>query len=97
MGVFAQKSPVVSFGADRCAAYLLNKAPYLRYHTALAKGWPIATGVIEGACRHLVKDRMDLTGARWGLEGAEAVLKLRALRSNGDFPAQGPPTRLPPR
>ena len=41
--------------------------------------------VIEGACRHLVKDRMDLTGARWGLDGAEAVLKLRALRSNGDF------------
>jgi hypothetical protein len=74
-------------GADRCADYLLNKAPYLHYHTALEKGWPIATGVIEGACRHLVKDRMDLTGARWGLEGAEAVLKLRALRSNGDFPA----------
>ncbi len=43
------------------------------------------TGVIEGACRHLVKDRMDLTGARWGLPGAEAVLKLRAVHSNGDF------------
>jgi hypothetical protein len=41
--------------------------------------------VIEGACRHLVKDRMDITGARWGLDGAEAVLKLRAIRSNGDF------------
>jgi hypothetical protein len=41
--------------------------------------------VIEGACRYLVKDRMDITGARWGLEGAEAVLKLRALISNDDF------------
>jgi hypothetical protein len=41
--------------------------------------------VIEGACRHLVKDRMDLTGARWGLHGAEAILKLRALRTNGDL------------
>ena len=41
--------------------------------------------MIEGACRHLVKDRMDITGARWGLEGAEAVLKLRALKSNNDF------------
>ena len=41
--------------------------------------------VFEGACRHLVKDRLDLTGSRWGLEGAEAILKLRALRSNGDF------------
>ncbi len=46
---------------------------------------PIATGVIGGACRHLVKDRMDVTGARWGLAGAEAVLTLRALVSNGDF------------
>ncbi len=73
--------------ADRVADYLLNKAPYLDYPSALAKGWPIATGVIEGACRHLVKDRMDITGARWGLDGAEAVLKLRALRSNGDFDA----------
>ena len=45
----------------------------------------IATGVIEGACRHLVKDRMDLTGARWSLTGAEAVLRLRALRSSHDF------------
>jgi len=48
-------------------------------------GWPIATGVIEGACRFLVADRLDITGARWGLVGAEAVLQLRALRSNGDF------------
>ena len=74
-------------GADACVTYLLNKSRYLRYHQALAAGWPIATGVIEGACRHLIKDRMDVTGARWGLPGAEAVLKLRALTSNGDFDA----------
>jgi hypothetical protein len=71
--------------ADTAAAYLLAKKPYLDYPTALANGWPIATGVIEGACRHLVKDRMDITGARWGLDGAEAILKLRTLTSNGDF------------
>jgi hypothetical protein len=71
--------------ADAAAAYLLAKKPYLDYPTALANGWPIATGVIEGACRHLVKDRMDITGARWSLPGAEAILKLRALTSNGDF------------
>jgi hypothetical protein len=71
--------------ADVCADYLTRKRRYLDYATALERGWPIATGVIEGACRHLIKDRMDLTGARWGLEGAEAVLKLRALLSNGDF------------
>lgn len=72
-------------GADKCADYLIKQRPYLDYATALDRGWPIATGVIEGACRHLIMDRMALTGARWGLEGAEAVLKLRALRSNGDF------------
>lgn len=69
--------------ADTCADYLLAKAPHLDYPIALLKGWPIATGVIEGCCRYVVKDRMDITGARWGLEGAEAVLKLRALRANG--------------
>ena len=74
-------------GADACAKYLINKAPLLDYPTALANGWPIATGVIEGACRHLVQDRLDITGARWGLSGAEAVLKLRAIVSNGDFDA----------
>jgi len=50
-------------------------------------GLPIATGVIEGACRHLVKDRMDITGAQWRLSSAEAVMRLRALRSSNDFDA----------
>ena len=72
-------------GADECARYLKNKEKHLDYATALAKGWPIATGVIEGAARWLVKDRMDITGARWGLEGAEAILKLRALTASGDL------------
>lgn len=72
---------------DQCATYLANHAAYLNYPHYLAKGYPIATGVIEGACRHLVKDRMEITGARWGLEGGEAVLKLRALVINGDFDA----------
>lgn len=71
--------------ADDCARYLVNKAAYLDYPTALAAGWPIATGVIEGTCRYLVADRMDITGARWSVQGAEAVLKLRAVRANGDF------------
>ena len=71
--------------ADTCAAYLTNKRGHLDYPTALRNGWPIATGVIEGACRHLVKNRMDITGARWGPHGAEAILKLRALRTNGDL------------
>lgn len=72
-------------GLNRAVTYLHAKQPYLNYHIALALGWPIATGVIEGACRHLVKDRLDITGARWSLTSAEAVLLLRAVITNGDF------------
>ncbi|HEX5882509.1 MAG TPA: ISKra4 family transposase [Actinomycetota bacterium] len=81
----AKLAPTERAKADACAKYLVNKATYLDYPTALASGWPIATGIIEGACRHLVADRMDITGARWSVEGAEAVLKLRAVRANQDF------------
>ena len=70
---------------DKCANYLLKYQQALRYDEYLAQGYPIATGVIEGACRHLIKDRMDLTGARWRLKSAEAILKLRSLRSSNDF------------
>ena len=69
----------------KCANYLVKNARWLHYDRALADGLPIATGVIEGACRHLVQDRMGRTGARWSLAGAEAVLRLRALRASGDF------------
>ena len=48
---------------------------------------PIATGLIEGACRHLVEDRKNLNGACWSLSDAEAVFRLRALRSSHDFEA----------
>jgi len=68
-------------------SYLRNKQPYMDYPQALAAGWPIATGVIEGACRHLVQDRMGITGARWGLEGAQAMLWLRAITASGDTAA----------
>ena len=67
--------------------YLQAKQPYLDYPRALANGWPIATGVIEGACRHLVQDRMGITGARWGLQGAQSMLWLRAIAASGDHDA----------
>jgi hypothetical protein len=67
--------------------YLDAKQPYLDYPAALASGWPIATGVIEGACRHLVNDRMGITGARWGQSGAQAMLWLRAINASGDLDA----------
>ena len=72
-------------GTAVCVRYLENKRELLRYDQALQAGWPIATGVIEGACRHLIADRLSVGGARWGLDGAEAVLTLRAVISNGDF------------
>ncbi|MBO0723111.1 MAG: ISKra4 family transposase, partial [Blastocatellia bacterium] len=75
-----QREPV-----DSCANYLLKYAPYIRYDQYLAEGYPIATGIIEGACRYVVKDRMEITGARWSLQGAEDVLRLRSLRASGDF------------
>lgn len=68
-----------------CIRYLVNNHKLFHYDRALAAGLPLATGAIEGACRHLLKDRLAITGARWSLRGAEAVLKLRSLRSSGDF------------
>jgi len=65
--------------------HLANKEPYLGYAQALEQGWPIATGVVEGACRHLIADRFDITGFRWSVEGAGALLLLRAVIINGDF------------
>lgn len=70
---------------DRCAGYLRKNRKYIDYATALREGYPIATGVVEGACRFLVRQRLDTAGARWGLAGAEAVLRLRALKASGDF------------
>jgi len=70
---------------DLCANYLLKYRAYLRYDAALRDGLPITTGAVEGACRYLVKDRMDITGARWGLDTAEAVLRLRGLAASGDL------------
>lgn len=64
---------------DLCADYLLNYRQFLRYDQYLAAGYPIATGVIEGACRYLVKDRMEITGARWSLTGAASRAEVTFL------------------
>jgi len=70
---------------DTCAKYLLKNKSRFCYKDALDRGFPIASGVIEGACRHIINDRLDVTGARWSLKGAEAILRLRSLRSSNDF------------
>ncbi|QNP75118.1 hypothetical protein IAG44_40730 [Streptomyces roseirectus] len=71
---------------DKTCRYLENNAAFVHYDQALAAGRPIASGIVEGAERHLVADRLDITGSRWSVPGAEAVLTRRALISNGDFP-----------
>lgn len=69
------------------ARYFEGHAEAMDYARYLARGWPIASGVIEGACRHLVKDRCEASGMRWSLAGAEQVLALRAVHVNGDWQA----------
>jgi hypothetical protein len=70
---------------DKAITYLTNNHKYMRYDKALEKGWPIATGMIEGACRFVIEDRFGITGARWSPDGAEVILKLRAVVVNGDL------------
>ena len=70
---------------DRAVTYLDNNRKHMRYDKALADGWPIATGMIEGACRFVIEDRFGITGARWSPDGAEDILKLRAVVVNGDL------------
>jgi len=67
--------------------YLENNREFMRYDVYLAAGYPIGSGVAEGACRHLVKDRLEQTGMRWARDGAQAMLYVRATYLNGDWEA----------
>ena len=71
----------------KVANYFERNAAYMHYDQYLAHGWPIASGVIEGACRHLVKDRCELSGMRWTKDGVENLLRLRAVAENDDWEA----------
>jgi hypothetical protein len=72
---------------EDCALYFAAHAEYMKYDEYLAAGYPIGSGVVEGACRHLVKDRMEQTGMRWRIAGAQAILGLRAIYVNDDWNA----------
>ena len=69
----------------KTANYFERNLPFMDYPTYLSNGWPIASGVIEGACRHFVKDRCELSGMRWLQSGAENLLRLRAVAENNDW------------
>lgn len=70
---------------DEVLGYFQRNRRHMHYDEYLSAGYPIGSGVAEGACRHLVKDRMELTGMRWRVEGAQAMLDLRAVFINGDW------------
>jgi hypothetical protein len=65
--------------------YYENNREHMRYDEYLAAGYPIGSGVAEGACRHLVKDRLEQTGMRWTVNGAQAMLHTRAVYLNGQW------------
>jgi hypothetical protein len=71
----------------RICRYLTKNRHRMRYDEYLAKGYPIASGVIEGACRHLVKDRMERAGMHWTVEGAQAMLEVRSVCICGQWQA----------
>jgi hypothetical protein len=71
--------------AEQYLNYFADRCEYMKYDEYLAAGYPIGSGVVEGACRHLVKDRMEQTGMRWRIAGAQAVLSLRAIYINEDW------------
>jgi len=68
---------------EKMLEYYERRKEYMCYDLCLSKGYPIGSGVIEGACRSFVKDRMELSGMRWSEEGAEAMLELRSIKVNG--------------
>ncbi len=65
--------------------YFENNAERMRYDVYLREGYPIASGVIEGACRHVIKDRMEHGGMRWTLEGAQAMLDVRCVCASSEW------------
>jgi hypothetical protein len=72
---------------QRLCGFLQGNLHRMHYDEYLRAGYPIATGVIEGACRHVIKDRMERAGMRWRVPGAHAMLQLRAIRANADWRA----------
>jgi hypothetical protein len=72
---------------EDCLTYFAARCDYMKYDEYLAAGYPIGSGVVEGACRHLVKDRMEQAGMRWRIAGAQAILSLRAVYVNNDWDA----------
>jgi hypothetical protein len=72
---------------NQVIGYLERNRKHMRYEICLARGYPIGSGVIEGACRNLINDRLGLTGMSWTLQGAESVMRLSAVHINKHWDA----------
>ena len=69
----------------KVVGYLERNRKHMQYDQYLRAGYPIGSGVIEGACRHVIKDRMERAGMLWTLVGASALLRLRVVHTNGHW------------
>lgn len=87
MGALWKLSPSKKKTLETICTFFQNNQHRMHYDEYLAAGYPIASGVIEGACRHFVKDRMERAGMHWTVEGAQAMLSLRSVALNGDWEA----------
>lgn len=87
--LWAEQTPISAklTAIEKAAWYLDGNLSSMRYDKYLSKGWPIATGMVEGACRHVVKDRCERSGQRWTHNGVEGMLRLRCVEENGDWQA----------
>lgn len=91
IGGFKQSATKLKFSKtkkeklEKICNYLENNKKRMRYDLFLKRGFPIATGIIEGACRHYIKDRMERAGMRWSMDGAQAMLDMRSIFINGDW------------
>lgn len=91
IGGFKQTATKMNFSKakteklEKICNYLKKNKKRMRYNLFLSKGYPIATGVIEGACRHYIKDRMERAGMKWTMNGAQAMLDMRSIFLNGDW------------
>jgi hypothetical protein len=73
------------YSLNQVIGYLERNRKHMRYEICLAQGYPIGSGVIEGACRNLINDRLELTGMSWMPQGAESIMRLRAVHINHDW------------
>lgn len=85
------ETPIPDLAASRqdvlthVSAYFRRNRPFMEYPCYWMLGWPIGTGVVEGACAHLVKDRFEQSGMQWSFPGAQALLDRRSVAFNGDW------------